>query len=372
MKNDLYEILGVSKNATDDEIKKAYRKLSKQHHPDVNKGNKDSEKKFKEISAAYEVLSDKQKRTQYDQFGGMPNMNGGFGGGGSAGFQGFDFSGFGANFSDIFETFFHGNSTTGHGESDNSGSDLETAINISFEEAVFGATKEINVTRFVSCKDCSGSGLKAGSKMIDCNQCHGTGEISTVTNTFLGQMRSSRVCNHCHGKGRIPEKPCGNCSGNGRLREVSRVKINIPAGVENGTTLRLAGQGNKGRSGSSDGNLYIHIQVSGSSKFHREKSDIYTESKIHLVQAVLGDEMEIETIHGKVTLKIPAGTASGTILRLKGYGVPKINSDLKGDHLIKIEIEIPKKISKEEKDLYMNLAELAKKHQKGLWGKLFS
>lgn len=373
---DLYEILGVPRDASDIEIKKAYRKLSKQYHPDLNKGDKDAEKKFKEISMAYEVLSDKQKRSQYDQFGGIPGGGpGGFGTGAGFTGAGFDFSGFGGGFADIFETFFgagmgSGNARTQHTRK-SKGGDIEITINLSFQEAVFGCSKEISIEMFQMCSHCQGEGAEPGSKIIDCGECHGTGEVTHIQNTFLGQMRSSKICPKCYGRGKKPEKNCSSCQSAGRIKKVSKISINIPAGVDNGTTLRLAGKGNAGSYGHKPGDLYVHISVSDSEKFRREGNDIKSELTIHIAQAVLGDEIEADTIHGKVLLKIPAGTASGTTLRMKNYGVQKINSTQRGDHLVKIYVDIPKKISKEEHEHFMELAKLAKEKGKGIWGKLF-
>jgi molecular chaperone DnaJ len=373
---DLYGVLGVSKNASDDEIKKAYRKLSKKHHPDLNKGDKDSEKKFKEINTAYEVLSDKQKRMQYDQFGGIPGAGGG-GFGTGAGFQGagFDFSGFSGGFADVFETFFGaggGQGAQARHAKQSRGPDIEITLQLTFEEAAFGCSKEISISHFKECDHCKGSGAEPGAKVVSCSECHGTGEITTVQNTFIGQMRSSKICPKCSGRGKVPEKKCSTCHGEGRIKTSSKITVNVPAGVDNGTTLRLTGKGNAGSFGRESGDLYVHIISSPSNKFERHGNDIKTSLAIHVSQAILGDEIEIDTIHGKVTLKIPTGTSSGTTLRLKGYGVQRINSSQKGDHLIKINVDIPKKVSQKEKDHYLELAKISKEKGKGIWGKLFS
>lgn len=369
-----YDILGVPKNASEDEIKKAYRKLSKKYHPDLNKGDKDSEKKFKEINAAYEILSDRQKRAQYDQFGSMPG-SGGFGTGGGFQNAGFDFSGFGGGFADIFETFFHagapGQGAQSKYERQAKGSDIEIAISLSFEEAVFGASKEVSLEHFKSCSACSGAGFEPGSKIITCSECGGTGETTEMHNTFFGQMRSSKICSKCYGRGKTPEKSCPACRGTGRTRSTSKVTINIPAGVDNGTVLRLSGKGNAGTHGNKSGDLYAHITVKPSQKFSRDGNNIKTSLSIHIAQAALGDEIQIETIHGKVILKVPAGTQSETILRLRGYGVQKINSSQKGDHLVTIFVEIPKKLTSEEKELFTKLGQIAKQKHGGVWGKFF-
>jgi len=357
---DYYQTLGVEKNASNHDIKRAYRKLAQKYHPDVNKNNKDAEKKFKEVSQAYEILSDKQKRSAYDQFG-EAGVNGatGAGGAGGFGFDGFDMGGFG----DIFETFF-GGGMGGGGRSRSAGpkrgANLETQIRISFDEAVFGTEKEISVTKGEICDDCGGTGAEKGSKIIDCPQCHGTGQVTRVQQTPLGAIQTSSTCRNCSGEGKIAEKKCATCSGVGKIRKNSKIKVKIPAGINNGSTLRLREKGEAGTKGGGYGDLFVTIFVAESNEFKRNQENIYTEQKIHLLQAVLGDEIKVKTIHGDITLKIPAGTQSKKTFRLKGYGVQKVNSTQKGDHYVSIEVEIPTKLSKEESDLYMQLAQKSK------------
>lgn len=372
MPKDLYEILGVSKTATDQEIKKAYRKLALQYHPDKNKGNKEAETKFKEINQAYEVLSDKQKRTQYDQFGSTgPQGFGGFGGqggyggyGGAQGFnaQNFDFSQFGdmGGFADIFETFF-GQQTGGGGRrkkrGPTPGDHIEFQMTITFDEAVFGTEKELLLEKTANCDRCKGTGAEPGSKSITCPLCKGTGEIRTMRQTLFGQMATSQICSECYGEGHVHEKKCTLCHGTTRIRKNEKVRVKIPAGVDNGSTIRVSGKGEAGMYGGTYGDLYVHMKVTPSKKFVRNQYDIHTTVNIHLIQAVLGDEVEVETIHGNVKLKIPAGTQSGKVFKLKEYGVQKLQSQEKGDHYVKINVEIPSKLTRKERELYAQLAD---------------
>lgn len=361
MAKDLYEVLGVSKSANDTEIKAAYRKLALQWHPDKHKGEKDAETKFKEINQAYEVLSDKQKRQQYDTFGSTGGQ-GGFGGGG--GFQGggFDFSGFqdSGGFADIFETFFGGGMGGGGARKKRSsairGGDIDAAIKINFEEAVFGCEKDLEITKPDVCENCSGKGSEPGSAIISCKTCSGTGEIRSVRNTILGQVSSSRVCEDCMGEGRVPEKKCSVCHGTSRVRTKERVKIKIPAGVDNGSAIRLTGKGEGGIKGGEPGDLYITLGVEPSKRFVRSGIDIHSEVEIEVPQAVLGDEVTADTLHGKEKIRIPAGTTDGKVFKLTGKGVPKIKGGGNGDQLVKIRIKIPQKPSKRERELYIELA----------------
>lgn len=369
MAQDYYETLGVSKDASDQDIKKAYRKLAQQYHPDKHKGDKDAEKKFKEANEAYEVLSDQQKRAQYDQFG---SAGAGFGGGGGgAGFQGgfnangFDFSQFSGSggFADIFETFFGG--AAGGGARQRSagprpGRDIEFRLDLRFEEAAFGVEKELAITKPVSCDHCHATGAEPGSKSVRCNTCNGTGEIRTVRQTILGQMATAAPCGECHGEGRVHEKKCSVCHGATRIKRDERVKVKIPAGVDNDSTIRLSGKGEAGVLGGASGDLYVHIRVAPSKKFVRNGYDVHTEEHIHLLQAVLGDEIEVEMLQDKLTLKIPDGTQSGKVFRLKEKGIEKLRGTGKGDHYVKIVVDIPAKLSRKERDLYLQLAQEAK------------
>jgi molecular chaperone DnaJ len=376
---DYYKILGVSKDASEQEIKKAYRKLALEHHPDKHKGDKAHEKQFKEINEAYEVLSDKQKRASYDQFGKVPP--GGFGGGGQNpfgdGFQGgnFDFSQFGG-FGDIFENFFGGN-TGGQKKSPKRGprrgEDIETTLRISFDEAVFGTQKEIVLAKMDTCTRCKGDGAEPGSSIVDCKTCHGSGEIKSVRQTIFGQMMTSRACESCHGAGRHPEKNCTTCHGAGRVRKNDSITLKIPAGVESGSTIRVTGKGQAGTTGGEPGDLYVSLDVSSSKKFARDGYDIHTQQTIHVLQAILGDTISVETLYGPVKLKIPAGTQSGRVFRLKEYGVQILNRSSRGDHFVKITVQIPEKLSKKEQTLYEEIVkeQREKGQDKGFFGSLF-
>lgn len=372
---DYYKILGVEKGASDMEIKKAYRKLAQKHHPDVNKDNKESEKKFKEASEAYEVLSDKQKRSAYDQFGkagvGGGQGAGGFGGFDTSQFDGMNFGGFG----DIFETFF-GGGMGGRGQHTSQGpqkgADLEVAVQITFEEAYSGIEKELRVSKNEKCKHCAGNGAEPGSKINTCNTCHGVGQVTQVQRTPIGNIQTQRVCPDCHGEGKIPDKKCKVCQGRGHEKQNVTLKIKVPAGIYDGAVLRLNQKGDAGKLGGPAGDLYVHIGVSSHRDFQRQDADIYSEQELHLLQGVLGDEIKVKTIQGDVKLKIPAGTQSGKVFKLKGYGMPRMNSAVKGDHYVKIIIQIPNKLSKKEKELYSDLTKEAglkiKPTEKGFFG----
>lgn len=363
---DYYKVLGLEKNATESEIKKAYRKLAQQYHPDTEKGD---EKKFKEIAEAYEVLSDKQKRSQYDQFGSAgPNFGG-------QGFGGFDFNNinvdFGGSFGDIFDTFFGGGQKASRKKGPAKGADIEMVMQISFEEAIFGASKEIEVSAYSTCEHCNGNGAEPGTNLKECEACSGTGQQIKLQRTPFGQIQTSSVCRTCEGAGQIPEKKCKNCKGEGRILKTQRIKTKIPAGIHDQSVIRLSGKGEAGTLGGPYGDLFLHISVAPSRQFERIKDDIYTTEHIHVLQAILGDEIEVQTVHGKAKLVIPAGTESDNVLKLKGYGVPKVGTSAKGDHIIKIKIDVPKKLSGNEKKLYSELADEAKLNvkpqQKGLF-----
>lgn len=375
---DPYNILGVSKTASDDDIKKAYRKLSKEFHPDLNKDKPEAAEKFKEINAAYEILSDKQKKAQYDQYGSAA-----FQGGGAGGFGGFDFSGFqgqggAGGFADIFETFFGAGHTGGGRGRRRSfrGQDLEVQVTIDFENAIFGADKVISIDKAIPCSSCDAKGIEEGSKIIDCDECKGVGEVSSVKNTILGQVRTSSICPKCQGDGQIPEKPCTSCSGSGIKHAKEDITIRIPAGVSGGTTLRLSGKGGAGIRGAESGDLYVLVRVNPSREFERRGENIYSNHTIHVLQAILGDEIEVNTVHGMVKLKIPAGTQAGQTFRIKGKGATRLNTSVHGDHLVTVDIEIPKKLMGKEKEHYTELAKIAKLGTKSkdqsFFSKLFS
>lgn len=357
MAKDFYEILGIPSTASEDEIKRAYRKLAQKYHPDRNKGDKTSESRFKEINAAYEVLSDKQKRQQYDQFGSSSFENGG------RGSPGFDFnsgfSGFGDSFSDIFETFFGGGSAGRRTHTQEiRGDDREMTMSITFEEAAFGAEKEIKLTRIGDCGNCKGKGAASGSKIITCPACNGAGETRNIRNTILGQVTTRRVCDACSGTGKVPQHACPACNGVGRTRLVEKIRIKIPAGISDGASIRLVGKGDSGVRGGESGDLYMTIHTLSHKIFARRGSDVFSIQEIHLIQAVLGDTINIQTIHGPIHMKIPAGTEDGKVFSLKNYGIQKLKSEGKGSHFVTIKIKIPQKLSREERELYWKLAQL--------------
>lgn len=357
MSQDFYDRLGIKKGASQDEIKKAYRNLANKYHPDKNPNNKEAEAKFKEVSEAYEVLSDPKKRQAYDQFGQAGSQGGGFN---PNNMGGFDFSNFGdaGGFADIFETFFGGGGGQSQRKRAQRGEDLEVQIKIPFEEAVFGANKTIKIRRIVRCETCEGSGAKPGTKILDCPACGGSGQIRERRQTMLGQVMTSRPCDTCNGEGKIPETPCQTCNGNKRLSKEEQITVKIPQGINDNAVIRLQGKGNEGAEGS-DGDLYIRIRVETSSKFKRQGFDILTNLEVQAIQAVLGDEIEIETMHGKETLVIPPGIQNGKEIRIKGKGIPQGDSKNIGDHVVKISVYIPKKISKRERELYLELAKEA-------------
>jgi len=367
MSKDYYKLLGVEKGASQDEIKKAYRKKAHKYHPDKNPDDKTAEGKFKEMSQAYETLSDPQKRKMYDQFGadgpqGFPG--GGFSGAGAgAGGQGFDFNDLGG-FADIFENFFGGQGAGGQGAANRArsqannkhGEDLELNLGLTFEEAAFGVGKKIKLRRVIRCEHCKATGAEPGSKTVKCPQCHGAGQIKQVRQTMLGQIVTQGICPACKGQGEMPEKACTKCNGNKRLAKDDEISVKIPHGVNDGSVIRLKGKGNQGYGKGQDGDLYIRIGIKRSKKWQREGYNVVSELEIHSIQAVLGDTIEIETIHGPEELKINPGTQNGKEYVLKGKGIPRMNSEDKGDHLVRVKVYTPKKISKKERELYLELA----------------
>ena len=345
-----YDRLGLSKDASQDEIKRAYRKLSKKYHPDINK-EPGAEEKYKEILEAYETLSDAQKRAAYDQYG--PDGANGFGGQGS--FGGFDGgAGFGG-FEDIFSSFFGGGATR-NPNAPRQGDDLQYRVNLSFKEAVFGAEKEIHYNREVTCKTCSGSGAKPGTSPVTCGRCHGHGVINVDTQTPLGMMRRQVTCDVCHGTGQEIKDPCQTCHGTGREKQSHKVSVKIPAGVETGQQIRLAGQGEAGFNGGPYGDLFVVINVNPSDKFTRDGSTIYYTLNISFVQAALGDTVEVPTVHGNVEMVIPGGTQTGKTFRLKGKGAPRLRGGSQGDQLVTVKIVTPTKLNDAQKEALLAFA----------------
>lgn len=347
---DYYDILGISKGASDDEIKKAYRKLAMKYHPDRNPDNKEAEEKFKDINEAYQVLSDPQKKSQYDQFG-TTDFNGGFGGSG-----GFDFSGMGG-FEDIFDSFFGGGFSSRRRNGPERGADLEYTLNLTFEEAVFGVEKEISISKNENCENCNGTGSKPGSNAKTCDKCGGTGQVRYQRNTPLGSFVSTATCDKCNGTGKVITDPCSHCHGKGTVRKNKKVKIKIPAGVDTGNVLPLRGQGEPGKNGGPTGDLYINIRVSSHKVFNRKGFDIYIEEHISFGKASFGTELKVPTIDGDVKYKVPAGTQSGTVFRLRGKGVPKVNGHGRGDEYVKIIVDIPKVLNEKQKETLLAFME---------------
>ena len=345
-----YDRLGVSKDASQDEIKRAYRKMSKKYHPDINK-EPGAEEKYKEVQEAYETLSDDQKRAAYDQYG--PDGANGFGGQG--GFGGFDGgAGFGG-FEDIFSSFFGGGATR-NPNAPRQGDDLQYRVNLSFEEAIFGAEKEVHYNREATCKICSGSGAKPGTSPVTCGRCHGQGVINVDTQTPLGMMRRQVTCDVCHGTGQEIKEPCQTCHGTGHEKQSHKVSVKIPAGVETGQQIRLAGQGEAGFNGGPYGDLFVIINVNPSDKFTRDGSTIYYTLKISFVQAALGDTVEVPTVHGNVEMTIPAGTQTGKTFRLKGKGAPRLRGGSQGDQHVTVKIVTPTKLNDAQKEALLAFA----------------
>ena len=345
-----YDRLGLSKDASQDEIKRAYRKLSKKYHPDINK-EPGAEEKYKEVQEAYETLSDDQKRAAYDQYG--PDGANGFGGQG--GFGGFDGgAGFGG-FEDIFSSFFGGGATR-NPNAPRQGDDLQYRVNLSFEEAIFGAEKEVHYNREATCKTCSGSGAKPGTSPVTCGRCHGQGVINVDTQTPLGMMRRQVTCDVCHGTGQEIKEPCQTCHGTGHEKQSHKVSVKIPAGVETGQQIRLAGQGEAGFNGGPYGDLFVVINVNPSDKFTRDGSTIYYTLNISFVQAALGDTVEVPTVHGNVEMVIPAGTQTGKTFRLKGKGAPRLRGGSQGDQLVTVKIVTPTKLNDAQKEALLAFA----------------
>lgn len=364
---DYYEVLGLEKGASDEEIKKAFKKQALKYHPDRNQGNAEAEEKFKEINEAYQVLSDPEKKSRYDQYG-TADFNGGFDGG-------FDFSNMGGGFGDIFETIFGGGFGGGSSNRRNApqrGDDIEYTLNLTFEEAVFGVEKEISVTRNETCTTCSGSGAKPGTSPVTCSKCGGTGQIKVQRQTPLGNFVSTSTCDKCGGRGKTIETPCSDCRGRGHVRKNKKITVNIPAGVDTGNVMPLRGQGEHGVNGGPAGDLYIRINVANSKVFKRRGTDLYIDEHVSIGKATLGAELTVPSVDGNVKITVPEGTQSGTMLRLKGKGVPRVNSSGRGDQYVNIIVDIPKNLTDKQKEALANFMEACgetvevKAHKKSL------
>lgn len=359
MDRDYYEVLGISRDATEQEIKKAYRKLALQYHPDRNPGDKEAEEKFKEVSEAYEVLKDPEKRRRYDMYG-KSGIKGGF-----EGFSGFDFDlsdalrtfmseGFFGDFAD----FFGGSTQSRRRASRTRGADLQIRLKLTLEEVAEGVTKKIKFKRFVRCETCGGSGTRRGANAATCPVCHGRGEVRQVSRTLFGQIVNVTTCSHCNGEGKIITDPCPDCRGEGRVKKEQTLSVNIPAGVSSGNYLTLRGEGHTGPRGGSSGDAIIVIDVEEHPYFERHGDDIIYDLYISFSQAALGDIVEVPTLKGKAKLTIPAGTQSGKILRMRGKGIRHLHHHGSGDQLVRIFVWTPTRLSEQEKDLFRKLAEM--------------
>jgi molecular chaperone DnaJ len=356
-KRDYYEVLGLQKGASDDEIKKAFRRLAMKHHPDKNQGDKAAEEKFKEINEAYEVLSDAKKRGLYDQFGHAgidPSMGAGRGGG--HGFHQGSAADFSEAFGDIFGDIFGGRGGQRQQAHNNRGADLRYRLDISFEEAFHGASKNIQFSAFSSCEPCKGSGAKAGSTKVTCTMCKGQGVVRMQQGFFAVQQ----TCPTCHGSGQIIKDPCTSCHGQGRIHKRRELAVKIPAGIDDGDRVRLAGEGDAGESGGTPGDLYVEIHVKANPLFTREGTHLHCEVPISFVTAALGGEIEIPTVDGKVKLKIPEGTQSDKVFRLRGKGFKSLRGSVVGDLLCKVSIETPVNLSDKQKTLLKEFDQLIK------------
>jgi molecular chaperone DnaJ len=358
-KRDYYEVLGISKGASDDEIKKAYRKLARQYHPDLHPDDADCAEKFKEVNEAYEVLSNPEKKQRYDQFGHAgvdPNYGGGsgFGGFGGGGFGGF------SDMSDIFENIFggafggsafSGGSSRSNANAPRRGQDVLSNVTISFMESCTGVKqRDIHIQRMERCPECSGTGASAGSSPETCPECNGSGSVKITQRTRLGAISTSKPCSKCGGKGRIIKNPCSKCNGQGRVQVSKHIKVDIPAGIDDGQTLRVTGEGNSGINNGPNGNLNVNVTVNPDPIFKRDGYDVYCEIPITFTQAVLGDEIIVPTIDGNVKYTISEGTQTGTVFRLRGKGIKRINRSERGDQYVTVNIEVPKNLSREQKE----------------------
>lgn len=359
-KRDYYEVLGLQKGASDDEIKKAYRRIAKECHPDLHPDDKEAEARFKEANEAYGILSDPEKKSKYDQFG-FAGVDPNYGAGGAGGFTG-DFGDLGDIFGDIFGGFGFGGFSGGSSRSSTRtgpqrGESLRVRLAIAFEEAAFGCQKEINIARVDQCPDCRGSGCAAGTTAEVCPDCKGSGTVRTQQRTAFGVFQSTAPCSRCGGSGKVIHTPCPKCRGNGSVRVQKKLSVNIPAGIDNGETVSLRGQGNAGKNGGPAGDLLVTIQVQPSPVFQREGNNLYMSTSMSFVQAALGTEIQVPTLDGDVTLSIPEGTQTGAVFRLRGKGVPSLRGGGRGDQYVTVNLETPKNLGAREKELLQELAE---------------
>ncbi|MBP3938872.1 MAG: molecular chaperone DnaJ [Clostridia bacterium] len=363
-KRDYYEVLGVDKNASADEIKKAYRKKAKQYHPDLNPGNAEAEAKFKEANEAYEILSDDQKKARYDQFGHAgvdPNYGAGAGGYGG-GFGGFEDIDLGDIFSSFFGGGFGGGGFGGGGRRSNPnaprrGEDLQSTVTISFEEAAKGCKRKVDVNRIEICPECDGSGAEKGTSPTTCPECHGSGHVTVQQRTPFGVMQTQKACSRCGGKGKIIENPCTKCRGRGRVSKHSTLEIDIPAGIDDRQTLKVRGEGNKGINGGPAGDLHVNVNVRPHPFFERDGFDVWCEVHVSVTQATLGDKLQVPTLDGKVEYSIPAGTQPGAVFVLRGKGIQNIHTKVRGNQMVRVIVDIPTKLNDAQKEALLKFNE---------------
>ena len=351
-KRDYYEVLGVDKNASPEEIKKAYRKLAMKYHPDQNPGDKSAEEKFKEVNEAYEILSDADKKSRYDQFG-FAGVDPNYGAGGGAGFEGFGgFGGFGDIFSDLFGGGFgFGGDSGRRANAPRQGENVSAQVTVTFEEAAKGCQKEVTVGRIENCRTCHGTGAKEGTQPETCPVCHGSGTVRTTRQTAFGTFAQTAACSKCDGKGKIIRDPCPTCRGKGKVRVNKKITVNIPAGIDNGQAVRVRGEGSTGSNGGPSGDAIVSIRVMPHELFERDGANILCEMPITFAQAALGAEIEVPTLDGKVRYRVPEGTQSGTTFRFKGKGMPYVGYKNRGDQLVTVFVEVPTRLTKEQKEM---------------------
>lgn len=356
-KRDYYEVLGVDRNADDAALKKAYRVLAKKYHPDTNPGDKEAEAKFKEASEAYAVLSDPEKRRQYDQFG--HSAFDGSGGASAGGFN-FDFGGMGDMFGDIFGDIFGGGRTRSANNGPQRGSNIRTSVRITFEEAVFGCEKELELTLKDECQTCHGTGAKPGTSPVQCTKCGGKGQIVYTQQSLFGMVRNVQTCPDCNGKGTVVKEKCPDCYGTGYKSSRKKIQVTVPAGIDNGQSIRIRGKGEPGTNGGERGDLLVEVVVSRHPIFQRQGFDLYSTSPISFAQAALGGDVKIKTIDGDVLFNIKPGTQTDTKIRLKGKGVPTLrNKNVRGDHFVTLVVQVPEHLTGEQKDLIRKYDEIS-------------
>ncbi|MGE5676389.1 MAG: molecular chaperone DnaJ [Mycobacterium leprae] len=355
-KRDYYEVLGVPKDASEADVKKAFRTMARKYHPDANKDDPNAAEKFKEVNEAYQTLSDAEKRARYDQFGHAADQMGGGGNPfeGMGGFGQGDMGGFG----DIFDMFFGGGMNRRQQQGPTRGSDLQYELDLTLAEAAFGAKKEIRIPRTEDCPNCHGSGAKPGTTPVTCTKCHGTGQVQQAQNTIFGRFVNVATCDRCHGQGKIIENPCPNCRGRGQVQKMHTVEVNVPGGVDTGARLRMPGYGERGDKGGPPGDLYIVMRVRPDSRFRRQEDNLYTDVSLTFAQAALGTEVEVPTLDGPELVKIPEGTQHGENIRIRGKGIKHLRGSGRGDLIVEVKVQTPTKLTAREKELLREFAEL--------------